>query len=172
MSLTYWAGSKAPTAGELATLAGTKVGDATANELKVMLDLLQSCQVGSDEMAVVIKSYLPPIVASQVTAGDSPLVTGGKVSIEVTFPANVAVVGTPQIAVTIGNNTRQARYSAGTGTTKLTFEYTIICGDSATAGHVLIAGLIALNGGTIKDPAGNAVSLPIVPPSTAVVTVN
>ena len=42
--------------------------------------------------------------------------------------------GTPYINITIGSNTRQASYVSGSGTTTLTFQYTVVAGDSAQNG--------------------------------------
>jgi len=68
--------------------------------------------------------------------------------LKVTFSERVVVTGSPQIAVTIGVNTRQAVYLSGSGTNQLTFRYTLVSGDT---GAISLATEIALNSGTIKS---------------------
>ncbi|ATE60095.1 hypothetical protein CCZ27_09160 [Thauera sinica] len=81
------------------------------------------------------------------------------VTATVTFNEAVTVTGTPQLALTIGASTVQANYAAGTGTTAITFTYTILAGQTDTDGIAIAAGALILNGGTIKDAAGNNATL-------------
>ena len=63
--------------------------------------------------------------------------------------------GTPTLTLNDGST---ATYSGGSGTTALTFSYTVGAGQNIAA---LAATAVNLNGGTIKDGAGNAASLSI-----------
>ena len=67
-----------------------------------------------------------------------------------TFNTAVAVTGTPQLALTVGANTRQADYARGHGTTALVFGYTVAAADADTDGIDVGASALALNGGTIR----------------------
>ncbi len=60
----------------------------------------------------------------------------------------------PRIAVTVDGQTRYATYSAGTGTSSLTFSYAPTIGDLDLDG-VALTSPIDLNGGTITDLNGN-----------------
>ena len=51
-----------------------------------------------------------------------------------TFNRRVAVTGTPQVALTVGAQTRQADYASGTGTYTLTFHYTVVAADADADG--------------------------------------
>jgi hypothetical protein len=62
--------------------------------------------------------------------------------------------GTPAIALTVGAATRHANYLSGSGTSALLFRYTVQEGDLDEDGIVLDT-LIELNGGTLRDSAGN-----------------
>jgi hypothetical protein len=62
--------------------------------------------------------------------------------------------GTPRIAVNVDGQTRYATYSAGTGTSSLTFSYAPTIGDLDLDG-VTLTSPIDLNGGTITDLNGN-----------------
>ena len=82
---------------------------------------------------------------------------GDKIQATVTFSELVNVTGAPQLNLTIGASDKPANYKSGGGTTKLLFEYTVKSGDTDTDGISIAASSLALNGGTIKDKAGNAV---------------
>lgn len=63
--------------------------------------------------------------------------------------------GTPRLAITLDTGgTVYANYLSGSGTNALTFRYTVATGD-ADANGVSIGGSLNLNGGTLKDSAGN-----------------
>lgn len=86
----------------------------------------------------------------------------------------VAVItsgGTPRIAVDVGGITRYATYSAGTGTSALTFTYTMVAGDVDLDG-VTLSSPIQLNGGIIKDLNGNDAALTFTVPDTSSVKIN
>ncbi|HNQ91377.1 MAG TPA: hypothetical protein PKI93_00425 [Alphaproteobacteria bacterium] len=63
----------------------------------------------------------------------------------------------PRIAVTVGGLSRYASYSAGSGTSSLTFSYTPTVGDLDLDG-VTLSSPVDLNGGSISDLNGNAIS--------------
>ena len=81
-----------------------------------------------------------------------------KLSVTVVFSAAVTVSGTPQLALDIGGETRQADYEAdyesGAGTQSLLFSYTVAEGDEDTDGIEVLENGLALNGGAIT--AGGA----------------
>jgi len=64
--------------------------------------------------------------------------TGDKLLFFVEFDQSVTVTGSPQIAFSLNGNAKNATYSFGSGTAQLIFSYTIVGGDSATAGQVTI----------------------------------
>lgn len=79
----------------------------------------------------------------------------------------VVVTGTPRVAVDVGGVTRYALYSAGSGTSALTFTLSPQAGDVDLDG-VTVSSPLDLNGGTIKDTAGNDLSpLTFTPPNTS-----
>ncbi|HXH30000.1 MAG TPA: hypothetical protein VNJ01_04240 [Bacteriovoracaceae bacterium] len=89
-----------------------------------------------------------------------------------TFSDAVTVTGIPRIALTIGVTTQYAVYSSGSGTTALTFSYTVASGDSDMNG-ITSTSPIDLNLGSLKDGSGNPVpTLAFTPPNTAGVNVN
>ena len=101
-------------------------------------------------------------VTSSITDGTYGL--GQNVSITVTFSENVAVTGTPTLALNTTPTTRTANYTSGSGTNILTFSYTTQTGD--TSSRLDYTSTSALTG-TIKDGAGNNASLTLAAPLAA-----
>jgi hypothetical protein len=79
--------------------------------------------------------------------------------------------GTPRIALTIGSTTQYATYLSGSGTTSLTFRYITQSGDNDTDG-IAVTSPVQLNGGTLRDSAGNDATLTFTPPTTTGVLVD
>ena len=79
----------------------------------------------------------------------------------------VTVTGTPRISVDVGGVTRYATYTAGSGTSALTFSYTVQARDFDANGIALVSPL-DLNGGSLVDGYGNpATSLGFTLPDTS-----
>lgn len=74
--------------------------------------------------------------------------------------------GTPRIALDVGGTTRYATYASGSGGSALVFTYTFVAGDVDLDG-IGMTSPIQLNGGTIKDAAGNDATLTFTVPNTS-----
>lgn len=100
-------------------------------------------------------------------------VTGHNLLLRVCFKQAVVVTGSPYIVVTIGSNARHATFSRYRGPNVLEFVYTVVSGDSATAGNVTTATAITKNSGTITyvSTGGDAVAS-FTAPDTSFITVN
>lgn len=83
----------------------------------------------------------------------------------------VVVTGMPRLVLDVGGVTRYAVYSAGSGSAALTFVYSVQSGDVDMDG-IAISSPIDLNGGTLKDLAGNPAALSFTPPNTSGVKIN
>ena len=70
------------------------------------------------------------------------------------FSDRVVVAGTPQLALSVGVNTRNADYVRGTNSNQLVFEYTVVESDADTDGIVAGQNALALNGGAITSVYG------------------
>jgi DNA/RNA endonuclease G (NUC1)/fibronectin type 3 domain-containing protein len=131
----------------------------------------------------VIDVTAPTVTTVAVPAGDT-YGLGKTLAFVVSFSEAVVVdtSGVPQLSIGIGSGSVPASYVSGSGTTDLTFSYTIPSGASDSDG-ITVGGTIAANGGTIKDLAGNSANLNLnsvgstagvfvdgIPPSIASVT--
>lgn len=101
-----------------------------------------------------------PTINGGVTSPDPDATYGvaAVISITIGFSEAVTVTGTPLLAM---NTTppRNASYHSGSGTSTLTFRYTATSGDVSNDLDYASTGALTLNGGTIKDPAGNNATL-------------
>ena len=79
--------------------------------------------------AIVVNSDVPYVQQVTVSNDDGTYGIGQTLSILVVFSAPVAVTGTPELILSMGRNVQCAEYSTGSGTTTLTFVYTIQKGD-------------------------------------------
>ena len=80
---------------------------------------------------------------------------GDVVEATVEFGDVVYVAGEPVLVLSIGANSREAAFAAGSGTRRLAFRYTVQLGDFDEDGISIAVG--ALTGGAIEDAAGNPV---------------
>ncbi|SFE51205.1 MBG domain-containing protein [Sunxiuqinia elliptica] len=138
--------------GTLSANGGT-IKDAASNDANLTLN-----SVGSTS-AVLVDAVAPTVTSVSVPA-NATYVAGQDLDFTINFDEAVTVntdAGTPQIALTIGATTRQASYQSGSGSSALAFSYTVQGGDLDTDG--IVVGSLAVNGGTIKDVAGNNANL-------------
>ena len=108
-------------------------------------------------------SAATPMVVESVAVTSSPenadgYGTGEKIEAAVTFSKRVSVTGAPQLALTIGANTRQAAFQRKVRDT-LRFAYTVAERDGDSDGISIGASALTLNGGTIGAYGGGTASL-------------
>ncbi len=97
------------------------------------------------------------VTISSSAGADNTYDTGDTIAVTVAFDSTVAVTGTPQLALTVGDSTRQANYASGTGSASLVFRYVVVAADSDADGISIGASALALNGGTIRLGTKNAI---------------
>ena len=105
--------------------------------------------------AAAVSSVVP---ASTPIDGDTYR-RGETIGIAVGFAKPVTVTGTPQLALSVGTNTRQAAYVRGSGTGQLVFEYTVVQADADSDGIAIAADSLAPGTGAIADATGMAALL-------------
>jgi hypothetical protein len=120
-------------------------------------------------------SGIRPTITSVTAPANGSYLTGENLDFIVNFSENVTAgsTGNIKLNLTIGATAKQANYLSGSGTTALTFRYTIVGGDQDTDG--ISIGTIALTGaGYINDggTTANTADLTFSPPNTSEVLVN
>ncbi|EAU73526.1 Ig-like domain-containing protein [Synechococcus sp. RS9916] len=104
----------------------------------------------------------PTVQSVSSSTADGTYKAGDVITINVVFSEAVTVTttgGTPQLTLETGSSDQNASYSSGSGTTTLAFSYTVQAGDTASDLNYKATSSLALNGGTIKDAAGNSATL-------------
>ena len=90
---------------------------------------------------------------------------GSVITITVGWSDTVVVTGSPQLALNSGGT---ATYKSGSGTSTLTFTYTVAAGQSANPLDEASTSALTFNGGTIDDQSsGNAAVLTLPAPGSA-----
>ncbi|GLZ85645.1 hypothetical protein Pres01_16960 [Metapseudomonas resinovorans] len=116
----------------------------------------------------VIPDTTPPTVTSvSSSTANGTYKAGDVISVTVTFSEVVTVTGTPRLTLETGAIDRVINYSSGSGTSTLTFNYTVQAGDTNADLDYLSTGALALNGGTIRDAAANNATLTLASPGAA-----
>ncbi|WP_390903735.1 Ig-like domain-containing protein [Shewanella seohaensis] len=92
---------------------------------------------------------------------------GDSISIQVNFSEVVNVTGTPQLTLETGTTDRAVNYTSGSGTSSLTFSYTVQAGDNSSDLDYVSTSALALNSGTIRDAASNNATLTLATPGAA-----
>lgn len=116
-----------------------------------------------DGMSAEISSVTPP--------ANGTYQTGNNLDFIANFSQPVDVIGTPSIAINVGGSSLQANYLSGSGTSALTFRYTVVAGHLDADG-ITSSSPLALNGGTIKNAALTNAQLTFSPPTTSAVLVD
>ncbi|MBD2704856.1 hypothetical protein IC229_29765 [Spirosoma sp. BT702] len=113
-----------------------------------------------------------PAVSSVTIPANNTYRTGQDLTFTVQFNDNVNVTGLPYLTLTIGSTNVQAFYTGGSGTSALTFKYTVLAGQQDNDG-VQVGSPINLNSGSLKDGLGNDANLTLnTIPNTAGVKVD
>jgi hypothetical protein len=94
-----------------------------------------------------------PIVTSVSVPANGTYDAGEDLIFIVNMDEIVVVTGIPTIPLIVGTTTVYATYVSGSGTNALQFRYTVQTGQSDSNGITI--GALSLNGGSIRDEAGN-----------------
>jgi CSLREA domain-containing protein len=114
-----------------------------------------------------IDTTAPTVANVTSSAANGTYKPGDVISIQVVFSEAVLVVGTPQLTLETGTSDAVVNYSSGGGSNTLTFAYTVAAGHTSPDLDYISTAALALNGGSIKDAAGNNATLTLAAPGTA-----
>jgi len=143
-------------------LNGGTIQDAALNNATLTLPAIGAANSLGFQKALVIDAVSPTITNVTSSTLDGTYAPGFVVAINVTFSEIVTVNtggGTPTIDLNSSAATNEAVYAAGSGTTTLTFNYTVVAGDSSADLDYVATTSLVLNGGTIQDAALNNATL-------------
>ncbi|MCI3920920.1 S-layer homology domain-containing protein [Paenibacillus sp. TRM 82003] len=118
----------------------------------------------------IIVDGAQPYVLSATVPDAGTYKIGQALDFTVSFNEAVTVTGIPQLGIAIGPVAENASYVSGNGSATLAFRYIVKASDLDGDG-IAVNGL-TLNGGTIKDAAGNNAELLVPPVDSTLVLVD
>ncbi|MFD1089541.1 beta strand repeat-containing protein, partial [Shewanella seohaensis] len=142
-------------------LNGGTMKDAANNDMTLTLN-----SVGSTA-SVLVDSTAPTVSSVTASTANGTYKVGDSISIQVNFSEVVNVTGTPQLTLETGTTDRAVNYTSGSGTSSLTFSYTVQAGDNSSDLDYVSTSALALNSGTIRDAASNNATLTLATPGAA-----
>src|SRR5262249_38610086 len=101
------------------------------------------------------------------STADGTYGVGAAIAVIVTFSKPVTVTGTPQLTLETGVTDAVVNYTSGSGTSTLTFSYTVAAGHTSPDLDYVSTTALALNGGSIRDAAPNNATLTLAAPGAA-----
>ncbi|WP_415409204.1 FG-GAP-like repeat-containing protein [Synechococcus sp. A10-1-5-9] len=145
-------------------LNGGSIADAAGNN--AILTLAEPGEAGSlgDNAALVIDGVVPTVTGVDSTTADGTYGIGDVIDITVALDEVVFVTGTPTLQLETGTIDRKAIFESGSGSSTLTFRYTVQEGDTSADLDQLSSTALELNGGSIADAAGNNAILTLAEP--------
>ena len=98
--------------------------------------------------SIAIDTTAPAVTAVTSTTANGSYGVGSVITITVGWSEPVVVTGTPQLALNSGGT---ASYTSGSGTSTLSFTYTVAAGQNTSKLDYTSTTALTLNGGTIFD---------------------
>jgi len=141
-------------------------------------DVAQNATTGTASTTTLVVDQTAPTISyvSSDTSDANPFKIGDLVPITVKFDGNVNVVtsgGIPYLALDTdespGSANSSGPYSSGTGSSDIIFRYSVAANEYSSRLNYISTGSLELNGGTIRDVAGNnaTLTLPILTDNNA-----
>jgi hypothetical protein len=143
------------------TLSGGTIKDAAANNANLTLQAIGTN--GLAQAHIAIDTSTPSVTGVSTTKATGTYGAGTLIPISVTFNQVVTVTGTPQLTL---NDGAVVNYTSGSGTSTLTFNYTVAAGQNASNLDYASTSALSLNGGTIKNAASSNANLTLPATST------
>ncbi|NVM46829.1 MAG: hypothetical protein HWN79_18130, partial [Candidatus Lokiarchaeota archaeon] len=115
---------------------------------------------------IIIETTPPEVTNISSSKPDGTYGTGEIINIMVTFSESVYVTGIPQLTLETGSIDAVINYISGSGTDTFTFSYTIASGHTSSDLGYESMNALSLNGGTIRDLAGNDANVTLPTPGS------
>jgi hypothetical protein len=149
-------------------LSGGTIKDvATSLNAQLGLPALASANSLGGSKNLIIDTSTPTVTNVTSPSANGNYVEGATISITVAFTEPITVTGSPTLVLETGATDREATYVSGSGTSTLTFSYTVQNGDNSFDLDVQSTSALSSNGGTIRDTAGNDANLTLPAPGAS-----
>src|SRR5204862_89463 len=146
---------------------GGTIRDAAGNNATLTLAAPGAAGSLGANKALVIDGVVPTVTNVTSSTANGTYAVGAVVAVTITFSETVTVTGTPQLTLETGTTDAVVNYASGSGTVTLTFNYAVTSGHTSADLDYVGTTSLTLNGGTIKDGAGNNATLTLVAPGSA-----
>ena len=153
--------------GALALNGGTIASVSSGRAAVLTLPPPGSPQSLGGPRSIVIDTVVPSVSVVDATTPDGTYGVDDVIRLTVAFSEPVTVTGTPTMTLETGAADAVVNYSGGSGTAALAFVYTVAAGQISSDLDGVSAAALALNGGSIRDTAGNAANLTLPAPGAA-----
>jgi hypothetical protein len=120
----------------------------------------------ASSLNITVDTTAPRVLSVQSPTTNGLYKVGAVIDVTVTFNENIAVTtggGVPTLLLEMGATDQAARYLSTSGAVA-TFRYTTVAGDVTTDLDFVTTSSLALNGGSIRDVAGNAANITLMSP--------
>ena len=118
-------------------------------------------------MFVCVPHSAPTVGSVTSTTANGTYKVGDTVAVTVQFSEAVTVTGPPQLTLETGATDAVVNYASGSGTSTLTFTYTVAAGHISGDLDYVSSAALALNGSTIENGDGIAATLSLPSPGAA-----
>ncbi|MBI1859841.1 MAG: hypothetical protein HYR96_02855 [Deltaproteobacteria bacterium] len=146
--------------------AGTSIKNAYGTDANLTLVTPGAAGSLGANKAIIIDTTSPTVTNVTSSTSNGSYNAADTISIQVTFSEVINVLGAPTLTVETGATDRAASYTGGTGTSELTFTYTVQAADaSSDLDYIATSPLTA--GTSIKDAAGNDATLTLATPGAS-----
>lgn len=130
-------------------------------------DTAGNASASSTALSIEVDTTSQTVSAASATTADGTYGVGDTIDVTVALDGAVTVDtsdGTPALVLDMDQTDRAATYSGGSGSTTLTFSYTIQTGDNTADLDYATTSAVVLNSGTIRDTAGNDADMTLATP--------
>lgn len=147
---------------------GGSIRDLAGNDSNTLLATPGSQFSLASNKTIVLDTTSPTILSVSSTAPDGAYAAGSVIPIRVSFSEPVNVLGSPYLRLNTGPSEGIAYYSSGSGSTTLTFSYTVQANENSNAlDYTSSAALILPAGSSIRDTALNDSVMTLPSPGAA-----
>ncbi|SDL38070.1 gliding motility-associated C-terminal domain-containing protein [Pedobacter sp. ok626] len=113
---------------------------------------------------IIIDGIVPTLTSVNSSTANGTYKEGDVIAINLNFSEVITVTGTPQL---IMNSGATVNYSSGSGTSTLSFNYTVQAGNTSADLDYISTTALSLNGGSLSDEVGNNATLTLPAPGAA-----
>jgi len=144
--------------------SGVAMASPSANGIAGSYNVSATAGPVSNNFSLTNGDTAPAITNVTSTTANGSYTVSAVIPIVISFSKTVNVTGTPLLALNSGGT---ASYTSGSGSSTLTFTYTVAAGQNSTALDATSSSALSLNGGTISDLATTAANLTLPAPGGA-----